>query len=113
MKREIVGDGRLDMHSRFYVGRCVVSGVVRAIDFENACELVLTIGQMSMLANNATTFGLTTRGDMSVGTPDQKIRGDYIVLSMSNLEMHGCMDDDFNAAFKRFVCLLRNSFGGT
>ena len=111
MMREIIGDGTPDMHSRFYVGRCVANGVVRAIDFKNSCELVLTIPQMTMLANNATIFGLTNRGDMSIGTPDQQMCGNYIIMSMRNLQMHGCMDDDFNVAFERFVLLIRMSFG--
>lgn len=111
MIREIIGEGTPDMHSRFYVGRCVASGVVRVIDFENACELILTIRQMSMLANNATFFGLTNRGDMSIGTPCQQMRGNYIIMSMRNVQMHGCMDDDLNAAFERFVWLIRMSFG--
>ena len=111
MKRDIKGDVTPDMYTRFYVGRCPESGVVRCIDFEKSCEIVLTIRHMTTLANHSSIFGLTNRGEMSIGTPGQPMRGKYIILSVRNLKFHGCMDDDFETAFQRFVWLVQVSFG--
>ena len=110
MLREIKGKDTPDMHTRFYVGRCVATGVIHGIDLERACEIVLTIRQMSLLAKHACVFGLTDSGDMSVGTSEQEMRGHYIILSLRNLQMQGCMSDDFDDAFQRFLRLLQISF---
>ena len=108
MQRQISGDNP-DMETRFFVGRCVSSGVVRIIDLEAACELCLTIRQMTMITKYTPFFGLRG-GDMSVGDPDKPLSRSHLTLRLPNMYLQGVMADDLELAFQKFIALLQLSF---
>ena len=86
------------------------SGVVRIIDLEAACELCLTIRQMTMITKHISFFGLQG-GDMSVGDPRKIIYRSHLVLRVpSIMHLQGVMADELEFAFYKFVCLLQLSF---
>lgn len=106
MQRRIVGD-HPDLTSRYFVGRCISSGVVGILDFEGCCEIPLTIAQMSTLAANASVFGITAGGKLSVGGPEDRLRGAFIELQMKKMHMHGAMANELHIAFSQFAKQLR------
>lgn len=102
MQRRIVGD-HPDLTSRYFVGRCISSGVVGIVDFEGCCEIPLTIAQMSALAANASVFGITAGGKLSVGCPGNRLRGAFIELQTKKMHMHGAMADELHIAISQFA----------
>ena len=110
MKRQITGDSP-ELTSRYFVGRCTFTGIIRILDFERACEIPLTIKQMATLAANSSKFGITKGGYLSVGSPEDNLRGTFIELEMKKMHMHGYMSNDVDTAFSQLTEQVRITIG--
>lgn len=106
MRRQIHG-GNPDMNTRYFVGRCVSSGIVRIIDLQRACEYELSIRQMSRVAKNAPSFGLQG-GGLFVSKPFLGFSGSYITFRTPGMYLEGVMSDDLEVAFGKFFLLMKS-----